>query len=451
MTKFLSKVFFSGILLSSISGYCTSVDVLNIEPGNSETNGAISALTNDYTYNYDINVGNTESVDSEDKYATLNLNGFTFTLGNEEAQTMKVNASGQVKGEGNIQLGGENHTAIFHPGSKAENTTITGGIVDLTNYVNKEDSSISFAGNRDALKLTLNGTTVKLFSDTQNDETNTMSNTIDLFNDALNTTLSDNGSKLFDNIKTTQNNSTPTVKLLGIPYLFSVTNSLDNDASFDKILSLSEENNNIVGIKTIKKLDLILNGSIKINDTEYSSILELLLGNVKDKTVKLNFNSLKDYDLKLSEVQGQLLDGDNNKGGYNNVSILVKDYTLEPDSNSKKVTLDLKKVEVAGTITEPNDIESVSISNANNNNTGGISYNAMANANRTFDNSTVTMNNSSDVKTGNLDLTNATLNITGNHQITGTISSSNSTLNIKAGSTIHFGQPKSETQAELQS
>jgi hypothetical protein len=448
MTKFLSKVFFSGILLSSISGYCTSVDVLNIEPGNSETNGAISALTNDYTYNYDINVGNAESVDSE-KYARLDLQEHTLTLGGN----MTINASGKVVGTekegkvGTISLTGDK-TVVFHPGSIADNPTIKGGIVDLTNYV-VTNEGISFAGNRDALKLTLDGTTVKLFSDTQNDETDTMSHTIDLFNSALNNTLSDNGSKLFDNIKTTQNNNTPTVKLLGIPYLFSVTNSLDNNALFNKILNLSEENYNIVGIKTIKKLDSILNGSIKINDTEYSSILELLLGNVKYKTVKLNFNSLKDYNLKLSEVQGQLLDGDNNKGGYNNVSILVKDYQLEPDAN-KNVELDLNKVEVTGTITEPNDIESVLISNANINNTGGISYNAMANANRTFNDSKVTMNNSSDVKTGNLDLKNATLNITGDHQITGTISSLNGTLNIKAGSTIHFGQPKSETQAESQ-
>ena len=41
----------------------------------------------------------------------------------------------------------EDKTVVFHPGSIADNPTIKGGIVDLTNYVKINEENISFAGN----------------------------------------------------------------------------------------------------------------------------------------------------------------------------------------------------------------------------------------------------------------------------------------------------------------
>ena len=62
MTKFLSKIFLSGILLSSVSGYCSnSVGAninacIDIEGGNNKT---IVQLDSDYTASIGINVGTT--------------------------------------------------------------------------------------------------------------------------------------------------------------------------------------------------------------------------------------------------------------------------------------------------------------------------------------------------------------------------------------------------------
>jgi hypothetical protein len=458
MTKFLSKVFLSGILLSSVSGYCS--DTVNISKGTYDSesstltaNGAIfSVIGNDKNINCNINVGDANDsgvVSSDDnEHAKIQLaNGAKLTLDKNDGatpisnnldQNITVYASGKIEGpseaenSSTIDLNGTNHSIVFHPGSTTSgNVTITSqptgndhtGIVDLSNYITTNNSgNLSFSsGNTDEqkLSLTLNNVQVKLFNDTTTADYKT---------------LLDNLTEIvFSNITTTTTSEgNPTVTLINFP---GGVKFIDSDNQETNYSSSTVYSNGGIIRNIVLSTENILSGPFNIETTggnvSIDNVVEDTTGNVAIDVDSFSGANIKNLITKI-------------KSDTNTV-LFTSEYTIDISETS---AIDFNRIRT-NVITEYNDISSSSVSNVKNYNSQVTQYTPVKdNIIRIFTSSTIDFNGN-DKKTSTLTLGDSsktdqsfatTLNLTGTHTVTTTLSINNgSTINLKPGSTLTLG------------
>lgn len=454
MTKFLSKVFLSGILLSSVSGYCS--DTVNISKGTYDSesstltaNGAIfSVIGNDKNINCNINVGDANDSgvvsNNDNEYAKIQLaSGAKLTLnknnGNNLDQNITVYASGKIEGPseaGNsstIDLNGTNHSIVFHPGSTTSgNVTITSqptgadhtGIVDLSNYITNNNGNLSFSsGNTDEqkLSLTLNNVQVKLFNETTSADYKTLL-------DGLTETV-------FSNITTTTTGEeNPTVTLINFP---GGVKFIDSDNQETNYSSSTVYSNGGIIRNIVLSTENILNGTFNIETTggnvSINDVVTDTTGNVA-----IDVDSFRDANIKdlINKI----------KNGTNTV-LFTSEYTIDSSETS---AIDFNRIRTNG-IKEDSNISSssVSVSNVKNYNSQVTQYTPVKdNITRTFTSSTIDFNGNN-IKTSTLTLGDSsktnkssatTLNLTGTHTVTTGISiNDSSTINLKPGSTLTLG------------
>lgn len=495
MTKFLSKIFLSGILLSSVSGYCsnsigTNINAcIDIEGGNNKT---IVQLDSDYTASIGINVGTTvfntnESLpmnykffsednnsvvimhvikgENKEQYirastksngvwmpcagyqfnkAELDLNSYTLTINKDKNFT--VTNLGQVIGAGTIKLT-ENNNVLLETGSSIgedkKEITILGdnnsNKIDLTNYLSLDNNNVIF--NADGQKLFLNlkgGQDIHLF-DKILDKSSAKQNIINSFNNS--------STVLFPNIKAESNTNGNTESfptLTNIPYLFNVIDSDKSTSTTDNMASINTNN------------------TIKLN----SILLEKIFDNNKTHgNVKLKFG---DNNISINDILKDLIKNTNNKEPTINVDSFIK-YDSSIDvfeviknvgSTDLKSKLSVTNCEVKSTpadfshittqnITVSNGLKKVAVQNAQNinyipnENAADISFDGCSNV--TFIGS---KDSSKPSELTNLDLKNGSnINITGNVKLNGLISG-DITSSVNINGKVILGKKETQTIVE---
>lgn len=459
MTKFLSKVFLSGILLSSVSGYCTIVDNpdnLNILVDN-DGSATLAVETGEKNINFNINIGdiNNDGNITSDEPASLTLsNGTELKLANETAntkQTIAVYNLGKIKGptdEGQnstIDLKSANHSIVFHPGSETSGKlTITSsdgtheGIVDLSNYIKGSGSTLSFSDSsytdEKKLTLTLENVKVKLF-DSGKDYTTLFSGL--------------NNSIVFNNI-----NANTTVTLIDVPggVKFISDDSGTDPTDYDgTIASGTGYNSGIIKNMMPKNINKLFNGTVTQSSTgavqNISNIISLTIGDAVIDFDSFAIDGNVTIDETPKDIFGAVLSLNQNAGVT--TSLFTEEYTIN-DSDLK----DFNRIKI-NNITENNTVtDSISVSNVTTYKGNTTKYTPAADnaINRTFTSSNIELVGSTGandpITTITLTLNKevggsqaTTLNLTGKHKVTTSLSiNDGSTINLKPGSTLTLGQ-----------
>jgi hypothetical protein len=370
MTKFLSKFFLSGILLTSINGYCTDngkIDALAGVEGYKE--GFSVQLESDQKISSDIEIGtkldngfyydsdtkqvkyyhqdrNTNLFDGTVSKAELVLNGKKLQLSKDNATKLIIGQFGQISDSGTIGLNNKWYNiAEFVPGSSAGQeskngveekvVTVQNGTVNLQQYITFDSSNRPVFNYNEAKKLHLKLNNIKLNLFSSEYSVDQTSNLIGYINNMEET------NRLFSNIKS--NAAKPTT-INKVPYLFDVT----NHDSMKTIDDYSELLSNTIELESIpnSKLSLLLGDNNINGDLNAQDLLNSLVRGINadgvtktgdQKNATINLSSFYEFD---SSISLKTLVNDLKSKANNNVSLLVDEYTFEPEyTDDTKTTM----------------------------------------------------------------------------------------------------------------
>ena len=461
MTKFLSKVFLSGILLSSVSGYCTVENPNKMNVTIDSSGHATLNVIDSKDINFDINVGDINgdnTIDTSSEPASLILSeGKTLKLNNTTENTKQTvtvykfgKISGPSTGNGTIDLNGTNHSIVFHPGSTTSgNVTITSqpsgsdhsGIVDLSKYIKQDNNgNLLWNDSKSDLTLKLNNINVKLFG------IRDVADYSGLFNsdDKIFNTITTN-----DSAGTASNPTESTVKILDVPNGV-VVESEDGTTSYDS--NNAEYNNCLIINKAAidqtnlnKLFSLAANVNLKTDTIGSSGITFQTVATSTTGNAVIDFDSFATdgkvtINSGLKDIFGAV--SSLSQDGGVTTSLFTKEYALSAGDNKDFNRIKTNKITEESGLTANS---TVSVSNVTDYIDVTKYIPANDSINRTFKSSNIDFNGNN-TKTSTLTLGDSnktdkssatTLNLTGTHAVTTTLSINNgSTINLKPGSTL---------------